>query len=36
MDELLATALEYGELDPFLAKAEVSLDGQSVLATMRW
>jgi isoleucyl-tRNA synthetase len=36
MDELLATAIEYGELNPFQAKAHVSLDGQMVLATMRW
>jgi isoleucyl-tRNA synthetase len=36
MDELLATALEYGELEGFKAKVDVSLDGQSVLATMRW
>jgi isoleucyl-tRNA synthetase len=36
MDELLATSLEYGELEPFRVKTEVSLDGQSVLATIRW
>ena len=36
MDELLATSLEYGELEPFRAKTVVSLDGQSVVATMRW
>ena len=36
MDELLATSLEYGELHPFQAKVDLSLDGQSVLATMRW
>jgi isoleucyl-tRNA synthetase len=36
MDELLATTLEHGELHPFQARADVSLDGQSVLATMRW
>jgi isoleucyl-tRNA synthetase len=36
MDELLATVLEYGELQPFRVKVEVSLDGQTVLATLRW
>jgi isoleucyl-tRNA synthetase len=35
-DELLATTLEYGELVPYRAKVDVSLDGQSVLATFRW
>jgi isoleucyl-tRNA synthetase len=35
-DELLATSLEYGELEPFRVKTEVLLDGQSVQATMRW
>jgi isoleucyl-tRNA synthetase len=36
MDELLATSLEYGELHPFQAKVDVWLDGQLVVATMRW
>jgi isoleucyl-tRNA synthetase len=36
MDELLATVLEYGELQPFRVKVEVSLDGESVIATIRW
>jgi isoleucyl-tRNA synthetase len=36
MDELLATSLEYGVLEPFGAKVDVGLDGASVLATMRW
>jgi isoleucyl-tRNA synthetase len=36
MDELLATTLEYGVLEPFRAKVDVGLDGASVLATFRW
>jgi len=36
MDELLATSLDYGVLDPFQAKVDVPLDGSSVLATFRW
>jgi isoleucyl-tRNA synthetase len=36
MDELLATLLEYGVLDPFQAKVDVPLDGSSVVATFRW
>jgi isoleucyl-tRNA synthetase len=35
-DELLATTLEYGELVPYRAKVDVSLDGHSVLATFQW
>jgi isoleucyl-tRNA synthetase len=35
-DELLATSLEYGLLEPFGAKLDVGLDGSSVLATFRW
>ncbi|MBV8728347.1 MAG: hypothetical protein JO336_00925, partial [Acidobacteriia bacterium] len=35
-DELLATSLEDGVLDPFQAKIDVPLDGSSVLATFRW
>jgi len=36
MDELLATRLEDAPLDPFQAETTVSVEGQSVHATMRW
>ena len=35
-EELLATRLEYSGLEPYQAKVDVALDGQVVLATMRW
>jgi len=36
MDELLATRLEDQDLDPFQAETTVTIEGQSVHATMRW
>jgi isoleucyl-tRNA synthetase len=35
-DELLATSLEHGVLEPFRAKTDVNLDGSQVSATLRW
>jgi isoleucyl-tRNA synthetase len=35
-DELLATLLVSGQLDPFQAKVDVDLDGSVVVATLRW
>ncbi|MBV9508508.1 MAG: class I tRNA ligase family protein, partial [Acidobacteriia bacterium] len=36
MDELLATHLEYGELNPFQARVELAVEGHSVAAALRW
>ncbi|HEY7390963.1 MAG TPA: DUF5915 domain-containing protein, partial [Bryobacteraceae bacterium] len=35
-DELLATSLVHGMLEPFGAKVDVNLDGSQVSATLRW
>jgi isoleucyl-tRNA synthetase len=35
-DELLATSLEHGVLEPFCAKTDVNLDSSQVSATLRW
>jgi isoleucyl-tRNA synthetase len=35
-EELLATRLESSALEPYQTKVDVALDGQVVLATMRW
>jgi isoleucyl-tRNA synthetase len=36
LDELLATRLEYADLDPFLAQADIEIEGRKVHATTRW
>ena len=35
-DELLATRLEEGTLEPANARQEIVIEGETVLATMRW